>query len=70
MPRRAMRCAASPAMSTGASSPNITVPARGFVRPDRLRRIVVLPAPFEPISDTMLPRRTERPMPWTTSARP
>src|SRR3990172_222547 len=41
-----------------------TVPARGWSRPLIVLRVVVLPAPFEPIRVTISPSRTSRGMPW------
>ena len=43
---------------------NVIVPADGRRRPETVRRVVVLPAPFEPISATSSPWATVSEMPW------
>ena len=39
---------------------NDTLPRSGSIRPDTVRRIVVLPAPLAPSTATMRPRGTSR----------
>ncbi len=52
------------------ASPNRIRPARGRASPEIARMVVVLPAPFAPISDTTAPSGTSRLMPFTASVRP
>ena len=40
-----------------------TVPARGSIKPDMVRSVVVLPAPFEPISAMISPVSTSNDTP-------
>ena len=44
---------------------NSTVPSRGWSSPLIVLRVVVLPAPLEPMSVTISPRPTSRSMPWS-----
>ena len=55
MPRMTISCAGTRVMSSPA---NMTVPALAGVRPEIERRVVVLPAPLEPISVTTSPSST------------
>ena len=51
--------------------PSVTLPFSGFSRPETARRVVVLPAPLLPRSDTIRPGSTARDTPfktWITSA--
>lgn len=41
-----------------------TSPCRGFTRPLMVRRVVVLPAPLEPIRVTISPSSTRREIPF------
>ncbi|CUJ62335.1 Protein of uncharacterised function (DUF1602) [Achromobacter ruhlandii] len=62
-PSRAIRCDSSPSMRL---PPNVTSPAVGRIIPDSARIVVVLPAPFEPISVTTLAFGTSMLMPCST----
>ena len=46
--------------------PTLAVPASALSRVDRMRTIVVLPAPLEPSNAKMLPRGTEKSTPRNT----
>jgi len=44
---------------------NMTWPRAGCIRPEMVRRVVVLPAPLDPISATISPLSTCRLTPWS-----
>ena len=46
------------------------LPARGFTRPEMARSVVLLPAPFAPMSVTMLPAGTDNEMPCSALMAP
>ena len=48
----------------------LILPAEGFTRPERARRVVDFPAPFAPIRVTMLPLATFRFTPWSALMAP
>ena len=60
MPRFTISCAGTPAMSWPWKS---MAPVFGFRRPEIVRSVVDLPAPFAPMSVTISPSSTSREMP-------
>ncbi len=62
-----MSCAWKCVMSVPAKR---MLPARGATMPLIVRSVVVLPAPFEPISVTISPSCTSSEMPLSASMRP
>ncbi len=57
MPSATISCGATPVIDVPASR---TVPRDGRTSPEIARRVVVLPAPFAPISVTTWPSSTEK----------
>ncbi len=53
-----------------ASPPRLICPEVGAIIPEIARSVVVLPAPFEPISVMSFPAGTLSEMPWRTSTLP
>ena len=62
-----MSCAGMRVMSSPA---NVIFPALAGVRPEIERRVVVLPAPLEPISVTTSPASTASETPFSASIEP
>jgi len=60
IPRRAIRCVGTLSIRF---PPKVTVPLSGRTVPSTVRSVVVLPAPFDPISVTISPRATVRETP-------
>ena len=65
------------ATSRWAGTPSIVAPVERITRPraasaspETVRSVVVLPAPFAPISVTISPSRTSRETPWSASTAP
>ncbi len=67
MPRTGISCAGTRVMS---SPPNMIFPARAGVSPEMDRKVVDLPAPFEPISVTTSPASTVSETPFSASIAP
>ena len=67
MPRPTISCAGTRVISSPA---NTIFPALAGVRPEIERRVVVFPAPLEPISVTTSPASTVSEMPFSASIAP
>ena len=67
MPARTISCGGVPTMSLPSKRID---PSRGGVRPEIDRRVVDLPAPFDPMRVTISPSSTSSEMPLSASMLP